>query len=485
MEDRDEPGIPAGDDAPGSPGGDDAPAGRPDSVPGAGRARIAGVEAGVAAGLFPSTAAPGPARAPEPGTGPVPLPDWTDPPTREVPRILADPAMPERSVPGPVWREVDTDWGEDDLFADLVEESHVEAAADEEVDPWSAPPSRPAAGLVLGGPDLGATTEPEVAPEVHEEPTAGFEDEQVSLRARVAWAGRSGRHRKRRGEEPGSAPDGEPERSSAARNGIVATVTGLAVGAIALLCFLAGAPAVLALLSLVLLVAMAEWYQALRRVRYQPATLLGLLGAPAAAIAAYMKGTQGVLLVAALLVGLSFVWFLAGLTRRRPVANIAVTVMGWCWVGFLGAFAGLLLSPSAFPHRTGLAYLLGALEAGVAYDVGGYAVGSRFGRHKLAPSISPNKTWEGLAGGCGAAIAVAVGVTSRMHPWTLPRAAALGVVVAVVAPLGDLAESLVKRDLGVKDMGTLLPAHGGLLDRIDALLFVLPATYYLVRLFHG
>ncbi|MGH9297006.1 MAG: phosphatidate cytidylyltransferase, partial [Acidimicrobiales bacterium] len=131
------------------------------------------------------------------------------------------------------------------------------------------------------------------------------------------------------------------------------------------------------------------------------------------------------------------------------------------------------------------AYLLGAVEATVAYDVGGYLFGSLLGRHKLAPAISPNKTWEGLLGGSLAAFVVAIAITSQMHPWNFDRAAALGILVALIAPVGDLAESMIKRDIHVKDMGNLLPAHGGLLDRVDALLFVLPATYYLVRLFHG
>jgi phosphatidate cytidylyltransferase len=144
-----------------------------------------------------------------------------------------------------------------------------------------------------------------------------------------------------------------------------------------------------------------------------------------------------------------------------------------------------VLDPTAFPHRHGLAYLLGAIAATVAYDVGGYAFGSWVGSRKLAPRISPNKTVEGLAGGCFTAVVISIVVVSHMAPWTLPHALELGLVVSVFAPLGDLAESMIKRDLRVKDMSTLLPAHGGLLDRVDALLFVLPATYILVRLFHG
>jgi phosphatidate cytidylyltransferase len=128
--------------------------------------------------------------------------------------------------------------------------------------------------------------------------------------------------------------------------------------------------------------------------------------------------------------------------------------------------------------------MLGAMIAAVGYDIGGYAVGSRFGRHNLAPAVSPNKSWEGLIGGCVVAIGASAGITSLIHPWHLSTAVALGCIVAVVAPFGDLVESMIKRDLGVKDMGSLLPGHGGMLDRIDALLFVLPAAYYFVRLAH-
>jgi phosphatidate cytidylyltransferase len=170
--------------------------------------------------------------------------------------------------------------------------------------------------------------------------------------------------------------------------------------------------------------------------------------------------------------------------RRRPVINLGATYLVLVWVGLLGAFAGLLLSPSAYPHRHGVALLLGAGVLSVASDVGAYATGARFGRHPLAKRISPNKSWEGFAGGTILALAAAALIVARVHPFTLAHALILGVVVCVVAPIGDLAESLVKRDLKIKDMGSLLPAHGGVLDRVDGLLFVLPVTYFLAHLIH-
>lgn len=272
--------------------------------------------------------------------------------------------------------------------------------------------------------------------------------------------------------------------SAPRRSPVIATATGLGIGAVALLCFLAGTVAVLALSSVVLAVAMAECYRAFQRARYRPAVALGLLAAPGAAVAAYFGGPLGLALVGAGMVLASFCWYLLGVTRHSPVLNLSATLMGWAWIGLLGAFTGLLLDPAVFPHRTGLAFFLGAVEATVAYDVGGYLFGSWLGKRPMLPRVSPKKTWEGLIGGCLAAFVVAVAVASQMSPWSYERGALLGLIVVVVAPIGDLAESMVKRDLRLKDMGSLLPAHGGALDRIDTLLFVLPATYCLVRLLH-
>ena len=131
-----------------------------------------------------------------------------------------------------------------------------------------------------------------------------------------------------------------------------------------------------------------------------------------------------------------------------------------------------------------MAFLLAAVIVTAAADIASLLVGSAFGRHPLARSVSPNKTWEGFLGGAVAAVLVAVIVVHFIHPWTIGKALVLGIVIAVVAPLGDLSQSMIKRHLGVKDMGRLMPGHGGILDRVDGLLFVLPATYFVVKAFH-
>ncbi len=280
-------------------------------------------------------------------------------------------------------------------------------------------------------------------------------------------------------------PSGRREvahRSRGAAPGIGVRVgTGIAVGVVALAAFKLGTVTSLILSLIVVTFAAGECFAVLRKVGYHPATLLGLAGTISLMVGAYAKGVAALPLVMVLITVFTLMWYLFGVERGSPVAGTAATLLTVGWVSLLGAYAGLLLSPSTFPNRHGIAFLLGAIIATVANDVGALVVGRWIGRRPLAPSISPNKTWEGLVGGAVVTIIVSTVAVGAIHPWSARNAALLGVVVAVVAPLGDLCESMLKRDLRLKDMGTLLPGHGGILDRVDALIFVLPATYYLVR----
>jgi CDP-diglyceride synthetase len=257
--------------------------------------------------------------------------------------------------------------------------------------------------------------------------------------------------------------------------------TGIAVAVVALLAFKLGTVPALVLCVIVVTFAAGECFGVLRGAGYHPATLLGLVGTISLMVGAYSKGIAALPLVLVLITAFTLLWYLLGIERGSPVAGTAATLLTVGWVSLLGAYAGLLLSPSAFPDRHGIAFLLGAIIATVANDVGALVIGGWLGSHPLAPKISPNKTWEGLLGGAVFSILISTVLVGAIHPWSASNAALLGVVVAVVAPIGDLCESMLKRDLRLKDMGTLLPGHGGVLDRIDALLFVLPATYYLVR----
>lgn len=283
------------------------------------------------------------------------------------------------------------------------------------------------------------------------------------------------------GHRPPIRPSLGPQR---ARNMPVAVAIGLILFLVVLGAFDLGAIAAMAVSTVVVLLGSVEAFAAFRRAGYQPAVLLGWVGTVALMVATYDKGTAALPLVLVMMVAFTMIWYLLGVEPGAdPVIGAASTLFVFAWVGVFGSFAALLLSPSMFPHRHGVAYLIGAIVVTVAYDVGALAIGSRLGSHPLAPTASPGKTWEGFFGGAVAAVLAGVVIVQFIHPWTVPAAAALGVLVAVVAPIGDLCESLIKRHLGLKDMGRLLPGHGGVLDRIDGLLFVLPATYFLVKAF--
>jgi len=268
---------------------------------------------------------------------------------------------------------------------------------------------------------------------------------------------------------------------SDARDMPMAIITAVALGALALIAFKLGNDATLALATLVLTLGAAEFYLAVRRAGYQPASLLGIVAVAALSLGAYWRFEAAIPLVLGLTVLFSLLWYLTGVDRDAPMLNVSVTMFGVLYIGLLGSYAGLMLSD---PNGVGM--LLAAVLVTVGYDTGGLLVGKMVGRTPLA-AVSPNKTMEGLIGGMGIAFAVAVLVVGRIAPMgqapgDLGSAFVLGVVAALAAPLGDLCESMIKRDLGIKDMGTVLPGHGGFLDRFDALLFVLPATYYTARL---
>lgn len=296
-------------------------------------------------------------------------------------------------------------------------------------------------------------------------------------RPRVGGAALAGHPGGRRAEDAMS--------QRAGRNLPAAIASGVAIGVLALVAFHFGTVPTMVVVTAVIGLAAMEAFAAFRRAGYHPATLLGLVAVVGLVVGTYDKTSQALPLVTVLLVAGTFVWHLVGVDRRaEPVRSTAATLLVYAWVGVFGSFAALLLAPSLFPDRHGIAYLLGALIAAVAYDVGALTVGAWIGRRPLSP-VSPGKTWEGVIGGAVAAVVFSVALVHLIHPWTISHSLLLGVVVAIVSPLGDLCESMVKRRLGLKDMGRILPGHGGLLDRVDGLLFVLPATFYLVRAFHG
>jgi len=274
-------------------------------------------------------------------------------------------------------------------------------------------------------------------------------------------------------------PDPEGSGRSKGLGSDLATrvVTGIVMAAGGLLVLNAGPGPAAVLVSLIVAVGVIELGLALRTQGYRPAVPVALLGSVGLVLGAYHSGEGAFAAAVAFTAPATLLWYLAGLTRARPAPGMASTFLAFGYVGILGGFAGLIL---ALPDGVGL--LLGVVLCCVAVDIFGFLAGRRFGRRHIAPQISPNKTAEGLLAGMAGSILVGFILVGSISPWGRFSALALGVVVAVVAPLGDLCESLIKRDLDVKDLGGILPGHGGVLDRFDAMLFALPAVYYLIKL---
>jgi phosphatidate cytidylyltransferase len=168
--------------------------------------------------------------------------------------------------------------------------------------------------------------------------------------------------------------------------------------------------------------------------------------------------------------------------RTDVVANAGVTLFGMLYIAVAGSFYLIILKST---DRAPRALVLAILGLTFLYDVAAFFIGRYWGRHPLAPTISPRKSVQGLIGATFVTLLVASVLPRSFGPFdTELKLFALGLTVVIFAPLGDLAESLLKRDLGIKDMGSILPGHGGMLDRVDSAIFVGPAVFYLMRLIH-
>ena len=210
-----------------------------------------------------------------------------------------------------------------------------------------------------------------------------------------------------------------------------------------------------------------------------PLAPAGYIGAALALVGAEMSGVTWMLAGVLSTFALAFMLKAISEARAAATAAISATVTGTLWIG--GGLGFLIVLRDLPDHgRLALVTLLVAIWAG---DTFAYFGGRLLGRHKMAPATSPGKTWEGFIVGAAATIFITFVALYSQDFLTITQSIVLGAVVAVTAPIGDLFESLLKRDMDVKDTGTLLGGHGGMLDRIDALLFAAPAAYFTILAF--
>ncbi|MPY85015.1 MAG: phosphatidate cytidylyltransferase [Actinophytocola sp.] len=271
----------------------------------------------------------------------------------------------------------------------------------------------------------------------------------------------------------------EPKKvSRAGRNLPAAIAVGLALGAGILLSLLTVRHVFIGVVALALAVGTYELAVAFRAavgVRIPLAPVL--LGGQAMMWLVWPYGPQAAAVALAMTLLLTLLWRLPG-GAEGYVRDISATALALVYVPLCGVFAVMMVLP-----EDGVARVLTFLFGVIASDVGGYAAGVLRGRHPMAPSISPKKSWEGFAG------AMTLGIVVGVLDWTFLldgqvwQGVVFGAVIVLTATLGDLVESQIKRDLGIKDMGHLLPGHGGMMDRLDSLLPSAVAAWLLLWVF--
>jgi phosphatidate cytidylyltransferase len=321
-----------------------------------------------------------------------------------------------------------------------------------------------------------AATGPAAAPPgpPWEAPTAATSTSQAEWELTTAEAeGPRGPGRRRAGREGRSAPK---PAGRAGRNLPAAIAVGISMILVVLASLFVWKPAFLGVIALAAGLGIWETARALKVTGARPPLIPLVAGGVLMTGLAWYGSTDALILGLLVTVLATLLWRLAdgvtGLTR-----DLKATLLIAVYVPFLLSFGVLLAKPEDGEYR-----VLITLLAVVLSDTGGYAAGVFFGKRPMAPTISPKKSWEGFAGSVAAA---AVGSSLLAYflldvpfYWGL----LFGAVISVVAVLGDLAESMLKRDIGIKDMSNLLPGHGGLMDRLDSILFAVPAAFLLLSL---
>lgn len=227
----------------------------------------------------------------------------------------------------------------------------------------------------------------------------------------------------------------------------------------------------------VLVAALVEFSHALSGAGLRLAMPVMVTGGVGIFVCAWLLGLEAMLAASLLTVAVALLWHLTGPVRGEELLrDITASALTVAYLPFLGSFIALMTVECG-----GKATVVFILAVTLGSDTGGYVFGRLLGKHKMTPVISPKKTWEGLGGSVLFAVIICVaGVFWIGIPWWFGLL--LGPVIALMGTVGDLSESLMKRELGLKDMGNLLPGHGGILDRLDSILMSVPLAYILLRI---
>jgi phosphatidate cytidylyltransferase len=271
--------------------------------------------------------------------------------------------------------------------------------------------------------------------------------------------------------------DPEKPKGRTGRNLPAAIGVGVVLGGLVVLTLFTVKATFLAYMGIALAIALAELTSALAKRDINIPVIPVAAGGVAMLTCTYWLGSRDALAAVGLTVVAIFAWRLAGGTTGY-VKDVTAGVFAAAYIPFLASFVAAMLVPADGPRR-----VLSFIIITICSDIGGYFAGITVGRHPMAPVISPKKTWEGFAGSavaCLAAGTLCVTYLLHGHPW---QGVLTGAAVVLAATVGDLVESMIKRDLDIKDMGTLLPGHGGILERLDSLLLAAPVVWLLLYLF--
>jgi phosphatidate cytidylyltransferase len=405
---------------------------------------------------------------------------------RMAPPEYADLPRPEEEEE-PLLEEEAAVGGPSDMFEEVEEEPEVAEEGPEAEEPEAEREIEPEPDAVEAAADHFATGIRESPEEVERELLADLDEagpvETVTIEPGGPVAGEAPPTWEEGGEQvvEETAEEAEAPAAPGGRNLTAAFASGILLAAAVIALLAVGKGPFTVLVGAIVLFGQAEFYAVMRSRRLQPATLLGLVCGGLIIAGAYFRGAAAVSLGLFMTMALTVLWYMAASPKARhnTTVNAGVTILGAVYVPFLASFAILLL---ILPGDLGRNVFLVVVGLTILYDVCAYAIGSLWGSRPLAPTISPQKSWEGVIGATFLILLVALAIVPSIEPFDASRAVGLALVIAVAAPLGDLVESALKRDLGVKDMGAILPGHGGILDRIDAILFAAPAAYYFLQL---